>query len=83
MALQKALSTLNILAGFRATRIWLLNLERMEAKMDSSRPFYNIPSCKVIVQEIMCEDLPREEVDALHYYIEEEGLVSDEECADL
>ena len=82
LALTKALSKSNIMAGFRATGIWPLNLERMQTKMGPSKPFYPIPSCKVIVSEIMDEDLPRGEDGALHYYIEEEGDMSGESLAD-
>ena len=82
LALTKALSKSNIVADFRATGIWPLNLERMEAKMRPSKPFYSIPSCKVLVEEIMEENLLREEVDVLHYYVEEEGEMSNEGLAD-
>ena len=64
LALTKALSKSNIMAGFRAIGIWPFNLERMQTKMGPSKPFYPIPSCKVIVSKIMDEDLPRGE-DAL------------------
>ena len=78
LAFTKALSKSNIVASFRATGIWPLNLERIEAKMGPSKPFYSIPSRKVLVEEIMEENLPREKVDVLYYYVEEEGEMSDE-----
>ena len=83
LALTKALSKSNIMAGFRTTGIWPLNLERMQTKMGPSKPFYPILSCKVIVSEIMDEDLPRGEDGALHYYAEEEGDMSGESLTDL
>ena len=82
LALTKALSKSNIMAGFRATGIWPLNLERMQTKMEPSKPFYPIPSCKVIVSEIMDEDLQRDEDGALHYYVEDEGVMNGESLAD-
>ena len=57
--------------------MWPLNLERMEANVGLSRSFQSIPSCKLIVEEIMEEDLPSDEDDVLHYYIEDEVEVSD------
>ena len=71
------------MVGFRATGIWPLNLERMQTKMGPSKSFYPIPSCKVIVSEIMDEDLPRGEDGALYYYVEKEGDMSGENLADL
>ena len=81
LALKKALSKSNIVAGFRATGIWPLNLERMEAKVGPSRSFQSTPSCKLIVEEIMEEDLPSVEDDVLHYYVEDEVEVSDKGSA--
>ena len=78
LALTKALSKSNIMARFRATGIWPLNLERMQPKMGPSKPFYLIPSCKVIVSEIMDEDLSTGEDGALYYYVEEEDEMSGE-----
>ena len=82
LALKKALSKSNIVAGFRATWIWPLNLERMEAKVDPSRSFQSTPSCKVIVEEIMEEDLPSDVNNVLHYYVEDEIEESDKGSAD-
>ena len=82
LALIKALSKSNIMAGFRAIGIWPLNLKRLQTKMGPSKPFYPIPSCKIIVSEIMDEDLPSGEDGALHYYVEEEGDMSGESLAD-
>ena len=81
LALKKALSKSNIVAGFRATWIWPLNLERIEAKVGPSRSFQSTPSCKLIVEEIMEEDLPSVEDDVLHYYVEDEVEVSDKGSA--
>ena len=81
LALIKAFSKSNIMAWFGATRIWPLNLERMQTKMEPSKPFYPIPSCKVIILEIMDEDLPRGEDGALYCYVEEEGDMSGESLA--
>ena len=74
LALHRVVSNFNILTGFRATQIWPLNLERMQGKIGSSRPFYSTPSCKVIVEEIIEKDLQKEEDDVLYYYIEDEGV---------
>ena len=73
LALNRALSKHNILAGFRATGIWPLNLERMQQKMEPSKPYYSIPSEKLIVEEIMEEDLPRGEEDRRCFFVEDEG----------
>ena len=49
MALEKAPPKSNIKARFRSIGIWPLNLDKMEAKMDSSKPYYSIPSHQIIV----------------------------------
>ena len=59
LAFSRALSKFNILARFRAIDIWPLNLERMQQKMEPSKAFYFLPSEKLIIEEIIEEDLPR------------------------
>ena len=72
LSLKKVLSTSNIKAGFRATGIWLLNLEKMQHHMGPSRTIHSRPSEKLMEYEIMKDDLPKGVENATHFYIEEE-----------
>ena len=82
LALNRTFFKFNILTGFKAIGIWPLNLERMQKKMRPSKPYYPISSVKVIVEEIMEEELPRAEEDGKHYFVEDEGNVHYKEGAD-
>ena len=44
LSLKKALSPNNIRNGFRATGIWPLSLDKMEAKVGPSKPYNSLPS---------------------------------------
>ena len=81
LALKKALSSSNIMVGFRAIGIWPLNLDRMEAKMGPSKPYYFIPSKKLIVEEIMEGDISCGVENGKHYYVQDDGDVELEEGA--
>ena len=72
LAFNRALSNSNILASFRVTSIRLLNLKKMEQKMGPSKPYYCIVSEKLIVEEIMEENLPKGEEDARYYFVKDE-----------
>ena len=75
LSLEKVLSSINIMYGFRATRIWLLNLDKIKAKMGPLKSYYSIPSKKLIVEGIMDEDIPSAENNAKHYYVEDDDDV--------
>ena len=75
LALGRALSKSNTVAGFRATGIWSLNLDKMETKVKPSKPVHSMPLEKLIVHEIMEDDLSMKEEDAKHFYIEDEDEV--------
>ena len=75
LSLIRALPNSNILARFRATCIWPLNLDKMEQKMGLSKPFYSIPYEKILVEEIM-EDLPRGFEDERYYFVQMKGIWS-------
>ena len=79
LSLKKALSPNNIRNGFRAIRIWPLSLDKMEAKVGPSKPYSSLPSEKVIVEDIMEEDIPSGETNAKHYYVENDYDVKHEE----
>ena len=79
LSLKKALSPNNIRRGFRATGIWPLNLDKMEAKVGPSKPYNSLPSENVIVEDIMEEDIPSEETNGKHYYVEDDDDVEHEE----
>ena len=75
LSLKKALSANNIRNGFRATGIWPLSLDKMEAKVGPSKPYNSLPSEKVIVEDIMKKDIPSVETNAKHYYVEDDDDV--------
>ena len=81
LSLKKALSPNNIRNGFRATGIWPLSLDKMEAKVGPSKPYNSLPSEKVIVEDIMEEDIPSGETNGKHYYVEDDDDVEHEEGA--
>ena len=47
----------------------------MEAKVGPSKPYNSQPSEKVIVEDIMEEDIPNVETNAKHYYVEDDDDV--------
>ena len=61
LVFNRALSNSNIVTGFKAIRIWPLNLDRMQQKMGLSKIIYSIPFEKTIEHEIMEDDLSRGE----------------------
>ena len=75
LSLKKALSANNIRNGFRATGICPLNLDKIEAKVGPSKLYNSQPSKKVIVEDIMEEDIPNVETNAKHYYVEDDDDV--------
>ena len=81
--LKKEFSKSNILAHFKATGIWPLNMERMQQKVKPSTTYYSIPSAQLIEHDIMEDDLPRGASNAKHFVIEEEGEFGVEEGAEL
>ena len=80
LALNRALSNSNIVASFRATRIWPLNLERMGAKVGPSKlVHHSLPLERLIIHEIMEDDLSKGDEEAKHYYVEDEDEVEYQE----
>ena len=73
LSLKRAIINFNIMAEFRCSKIWPLNLERMQQKMGPSKTIYSILSKKLIEYEITKDNLPSSEKNARHFYIEEEG----------
>ena len=86
IVLKKALTSANIRARFKKTRIWPLNFEAMKSKMGPSEGFVSQCLSKVrfeeeLNKEIMEEAIPRPSPNATHYYVDsmQEDVLGDDE----
>ena len=77
LTLKKALTALNIRAGFKGCGIWLLNYAAMKAKMGPSKAFRNSTYTEfqedILIQEIWEEGLPNVEEGVVHYFVDHES----------